>query len=1253
MRVQQTELVGDTMRTPNRVVWLAVFVAFIGLVSSVQAQRADRGIITGIVTDPTGSSVVGASVKVHNDGTGVDTVLSTNDAGAFTTPPLVLGTYSITVDHPGFKTALRTGVQVVGAETIRQDITLAVGAVNETVEVKGEVETLNTTTADVSHTVDENYYKALPVVMGADVRLAESVLQMQPGYLPMKPNGDPMFRGSQFNSRINGGQTRATENFFDGAAFGYAEGHQQSQESAPSVEAVQEVKVITTTYSAQYGHTSGGFIEYTSKSGTNTLHGSAYEYFGNDALNSAGYFGRAGKTPYRNNNFGFTLGGPVVIPRVYDGHNKTHFFVNIDWTRFRSGVLPGFGNTTPTDLMKSGNFSEILGSSLTMVCPKGTTNAGSTVPLLDVKGRQMIAGQVYDPNSTVASFTNPAFTDPCTGITAPRTATVRDPYPGNIIPANDPNLSVVASRIAALMVHPDRPGVAFNVAGNPAGDQTWLLNARNIMFRVDQTLTPNFRMHESFYWNHRPSIRNCGEVGGCKTQFDGATEPQKNNTYYGNGFYQRIVTHHANMQFDWIINTNLLNHSTVAWDRWFMGGNPLSAGVGWPTLLWQGVGTPGSPNGGSGILDNTGGPPLIDFQGTVPYNSLGTYGWPKFGFETNNRWQFSDDLSWQRGKHTFKVGFEYRWHQFPLAGWATGDQAGHFVFNNLETAGYDATGNVLPGSTGNSFASMLLGQVHSSDQTIPVHPTFHEAYFAPWINDEWKVNNRLTLNLGLRFDYQTARTEMHDQYSTFDPNTPNPGADGIPGAIIFAGKGPGRSGRRTFEDPGLDNLGPRFGFAYRVGDKTAIRGGYGIYYSGVSYAQFIGGPTLGFSSNPFTQTTNNGRDPAFHLDQGFAQNIIKFPPFIDPTISNGGAPIAVAKNGLTLPRYQNWSVTVEREITNNMRLDVSYIANRGTRLTDHWQRMGLAANMNNPAILALGEAVLNSDCNSSVAVNNVCQGVVRLPYASFKGNVAQAFRRFPQYQNINWRDVPTGASLYNALEVVLERRLSRGLQFRLGYTRSHLVTNGAESSQGGEGINATVQNPLATSEWGVSSDDVPNVFLVGFNWEVPGAKHFKGAAGAVLGGWNLAGVLRYESGRPLNIFMNNDLGGFLFNGQKRPNRVKATGGVASRSGNFNPATQNYFNKAAWVDPGSLQMGNAPRRDESVRGFPTYSEDVNIFKVFRLYERLDMKFEAQFGNLFNRTDFCDPDTNFSAGSFGTVNTQCNSPRSIQFALRFDF
>src|SRR5207253_4410240 len=480
MRVQQTELVGDTMRTPNRVVWLAVFVAFIGLVSSVQAQRADRGIITGIVTDPTGSSVVGASVKVHNDGTGVDTVLSTNDAGAFTTPPLVLGTYSITVDHPGFKTALRTGVQVVGAETIRQDITLAVGAVNETVEVKGEVETLNTTTADVSHTVDENYYKALPVVMGADVRLAESMLQIQPGYLPMKPNGDPMFRGSQFNSRINGGQTRATENFFDGAAFGYAVGHQQSQESSPPAESIQEMKVITTTYSAQYGHTSGGFIEYTSKAGTNNIHGSAYEYFANDALNARGFFDAdcnsvtgqctsRKKTPVRNNSFGFTLRGPVNIPKVYNGQNKTFIFTNIDWTRFRSGVLPGFGNTTPIDAFKAGDFSSLPGQ---LYNPYSTTVTGG-IPSRDPFMCDS-TGNPITPNLTPG----PGF------------GTQSGGTPCNKLPSA--LISTVASRVAGLMVHPDRPGNAFNVAGNPAGDQTWLLNARTIEFRVDHSFTPSF-----------------------------------------------------------------------------------------------------------------------------------------------------------------------------------------------------------------------------------------------------------------------------------------------------------------------------------------------------------------------------------------------------------------------------------------------------------------------------------------------------------------------------------------------------------------------------------------------------------------------------------------------------------------------------------------------------------------------------------------------------------------------------------------
>src|SRR3954464_7154310 len=333
----------------------------LSLANPLYAQRSDRGTITGVVTDTTGSALAGATVKIKNLGTGVETTLTTNESGAYSSPLLILGNYSVTVDHQGFKSSVSTGIVITGAATVRQDITLAVGSTTESVEVVAS-DTVNVTTPDVSHVVDSKYYEDLPTITAADVRLAESMLQIQPGFLPMKPNGDPMFRGSQFNSRINGGQTMATENFFDGAAFGYPSGHQQSQERAPPLDGNEEMKVITTTYAAQYGHTSGGFIEYNSKSGTSSLHGSAYEYFANDALNARGFFDSTcdasgnctplKRSPVKNNAFGFTLGGPVVIPKVYNGRSKTFFFTNIDLTRVREGVLPGFGNTTPIDAFR-------------------------------------------------------------------------------------------------------------------------------------------------------------------------------------------------------------------------------------------------------------------------------------------------------------------------------------------------------------------------------------------------------------------------------------------------------------------------------------------------------------------------------------------------------------------------------------------------------------------------------------------------------------------------------------------------------------------------------------------------------------------------------------------------------------------------------------------------------------------------------------------------------------------------------------
>jgi hypothetical protein len=249
--------------------------------------------------------------------------------------------------------------------------------------------------------------------------------------------------------------------------------------------------------------------------------------------------------------------------------------------------------------------------------------------------------------------------------------------------------------------------------------------------------------------------------------------------------------------------------------------------------------------------------------------------------------------------------------------------------------------------------------------------------------------------------------------------------------------------------------------------------------------------------------------------------------------------------------------------------------------------------------------------------------------------------------------------MYNALELVLEQRVSHGLQFRVAYTYSKLHNDGSETGQSGDGRNARIQNPACphSCEWGLSDDDTPHVFIVAYTWELPGAKKWHGAAGALLGGWNFGGVLRYESGRPLNITMENGTyGGLLFNPQRRPDRVKGTSAYAKQVGSFyNPLAQNYFNTAGWSNPGANPFGTAPRADGTARGFPTYNEDMSLFKIFNLTEQVKMRFESQFGNIFNRTDFCNPSTFWdgTSATFGSVGTQCNYPRSIQFALKFTF
>src|SRR5437660_2407380 len=492
------------MKRPSTLVVLLLCVFVVSSGQSLYAQLADRAEITGIVTDASGAAVPDAKVSIINQDTGAKIVVGTNSAGNYSTPPLPLGTYTIEVEKEGFKHATHPGIVLSGAQSFRQDVKLELGSVTQSVEVEGGATLINTENSTVSHTIGSTYYRDLPAVMGADIRLAESLLQLQPGFVPMQPNGDAIFRGSQFTSRINGGQTMATENWFDGAAFGYAEGHQGPQESAVPYPSVQEMTVVENTFSAQYGHTSGGFITYATKSGTDKLHGNVYDFLTTDKLDASNFFLRK-RLPLTQNNWGAAVGGPV--PKITWG-GKTFWFINVDGLDYHSIVNTGFVNTLPTAAERQGDFSdpEILNT---------TKIVGH-----DALGRPMYQGEIFNPSTTRLVNGVPVRDgygfDP----------TTRLPIPGqaNIIPANDPLRSSIAAQLAALIPAPDVTGKLSNNSQQPSGNK--YINPKTLFVRVDQAIGTNFTMSTSVNVNTRPSLRQCASFSkGCNF-----TSP---STYFG------------------------------------------------------------------------------------------------------------------------------------------------------------------------------------------------------------------------------------------------------------------------------------------------------------------------------------------------------------------------------------------------------------------------------------------------------------------------------------------------------------------------------------------------------------------------------------------------------------------------------------------------------------------------------------------------------------------------------------------------
>jgi len=1194
---------------------------------------ADRVALTGLVTDPSGGSVPGATVTLTRQDTGLKTVVATNDAGNFTTPAMIPSVYTLEVTKEGFKTYTQPDLSLtIGGRTFTQNVTLQLGAVSQTVEVKATTQLINTSSSQISYHVSGDYYRDLPDVMGADVRLAETKLILSPGYVPTAPNGDAIFRGDAFESRINGGQTVSWESWFDGAEYGYAEGHQQTHESSIPYDAVQEMTTTVNNFSAQYGHTSGGIALYTTKSGTNQFHGNVYDILTTNHLDANNFFlNEAGINilPLTQNNVGIAIGGP--IPKIHKW-GKTFWFTNYDRLDYHSTVNTGFQNTLPTPAERNGDFSQLL-QSPAAGCATPPCQIGS-----DALGRPIYYGEIFNPNST--RTVNGVPVRDGYGF---NTATGLPMATANMIPLNDPLLAgnkgaqYVASIIPAL----DRNTLFTPNEFGGTSDDNDKINVWTWLFRVDHTFSDRWSATFTYFQNHRPRTAHCGGPQGCNTENNGQTDSQANDTYLGQGFYQLITNHFMHLQINTVIKPNLFNHATLSYDRWVMDGHQLSSGVGWNQKL--GLGLPNDPK-----YNNAGFPQINFFNGPVGYTHYGTP-WLGNGSDINNRYQFYDDLTWIVGKHTVKMGVQSNFITFPQTGWAI-NTGGNFNFLAQSTAGYDNRGNNLANSNaqGDAFASFLLGQVDFANFSVfqPYMPKI--SYVAPWINDSWKVNSHLTLEGGLRLDHNSGLSEQHNRFSTFVP-TATQVIDGatVDGATVFNSKLAGGNGST--------GLAPRTGFAYALGKNNVIRGGYGLYFGATIADSWDAYPVDGYQTNPTVANTSNDQFPTYYWGNGFPASSISFPPNLVPGVANGGSPVAVSPDNYEMPIWQNWNISYQHQWGSNISLDVAYVGNHGTRLPDDRASAGTLFNMNPDTVLQYGTDLTTAGFTNGVAFGNV-HGVAA-PWPDFTGNLAHALLPFPQYnpQGIQWRKTHNGKSHYNAFQMQFLQR-GHNQSTTIAYTYSRLMNNGAESGQEG---GLSVQNPSNMSDlWGPSADDVPNVLTIGEVYTLPfgpGMRFLGNATGVVdklVSHWQVSFIASYQTGRPLTMFAANNNNQYLFSTALFPNRV---GGQPVRtSGSFtDPSSQVYFNSAAFSVPDPFTFGNNGRSNTDIRGFHYYNEDLNIYKDTYFGEQKYVRFQATAGNIFNRVDFCNADTNISDASFGVTSTQCNIPRRIQLGLQIFF
>jgi len=1200
------------MRLGKAVVFLLLTV----LTGVLGFGQTDRGNITGTVVDPSGAVLANAAIEARNAANGQVFNAASTATGNYTLSQLPAGAYELSVTASGFKKYNRTGLDVAPTQTIRIDVSMEVGSAAESVTVTAEATLLRTETGEVGQNVTVAQLNQLPIMgvgpgqgSAAGVRNPWSLGSIIPG---VQYSVGGAFGGTP-NMVVNGAPANTASYRIEGmdagnngtlAVF--------TMEVQPSAEAIQEVAVQTSNFAAEYGAVGGGLFNATMKSGTNAYHGSVYDYFVNEAMNArqpyTGLLDRA-----RRNDYGIALGGPIRIPKVYDGANKSFFYFN--WEQFREKRLISTSITTvPTAQYRNGDFGLLSANA------GGFNLATAAGNFLDPLGRTIPVSQIFDPSTqrpvTCAAST---FTPTCSALgQTGNSILTSDAFVGNVIPVS--RLDVVAGNIQRKFIplptgpNASRAGLNFN---NPWRSQR---TTEIPSLKLDQSLGSKGRL--SFYWSGTRTADQYPAVGSPSTP---EGYPDTITSVIAN--FDRSYT--LRLNYDYSISPTLLLHLGMGFQQ-----NKL---WDWTPILNF---NPLTEIGLKGIKVNRSFPRMTFDGVTQAVGGMGSMGAQFQTQQMVQKPQSNASLTYVRDNHTYKIGAEWRiegnpQYSYAQPGWHVGGAFGFTASSTTNPALEDVA--LTRGSAGFSYASFLLGRSQSFGIGAPVAYKFGRQQYGGFIQDTWKVTRKFTLDYGLRYDWGGYPRETYGRIASFDPKLANPSAGGHPGGVTYEAT----CNCRLAKNYNL-GFGPRVGFAYQINAKTVLRGGFGVVYNVTTVP----------GSNPLAYQF--GDTPAFGQAQNFtladgvpAQFNPVFPnlsagalPALPGTVS--ASPTFVDQNLGRPARQYQWSIGMQREINRNLVVEASYVANRGV-----WWSAGALAPVNVLSAADLsrfGFAVGNlTDAGTlNTQIRNLTTGQrstlaargINLPYSNFPGtqNLFQSLLPFPQYtNNISPGGSPLGKTWYDSLQASVTQRLWSGLSVNGNFTWSKNLDllSSADVFNRGMGKN-------------LSANDLPLQIRISAQYITPKTKFGSKILDYALSDWTLGTFMQYQSApilaRPTSINAN-PISRWLARGPGTAQRVAGqplfTTNWVDLDGKtrtdeldinchcYDPRITPVLNAAAWSSIPDGQWGAQQSTFRDYRGFRYPSENLNFGRTFRVKERVTLNVRAEFSNAFNRTRLPQP------------------------------